>query len=400
MKIRKRIFCVAVSALLCFSFLVGCRTGIPEGDETKAPFVNPYDVAEDACLAHRFEDGVCEQCGEDYKPSEGLAYEQVNIGDEENPEMVYYVSGIGECKDTQIIIPATYEGLPVLGISPRAFLTLKTLTYVRLPEGATSIGEWAFQGCSQLRRVEIPSTVNHIGREAFDGCLRLTEVLIPEGVSVIYESTFCDCVRLTTVTLPSTLKEIKDHAFEGCRSLTEITIPSRVKLIEGGAFRNCDGLTAVQYEGSLKNWCEIEFGLIDANPVELAGHLYVQGKPVEGVLTVPEGVINITRNALCGLVDVTAVIFPESVETTGSFEGCTQLEYIIFQGAPTYPGDNYSFRNTGVKHVYLSDTKEEAGLYIAYLAAACKEHDVAFHYADAWTYDQNGVPQLLENSVS
>jgi len=400
MKTMKKMIIASVSVTFCFSLLVGCRTGLPEGDETKAPFVNPYDVAEDACLAHRFEDGVCDQCGEAYKPSEGLTYEQVNIGDEENPEMVYYVSGIGECKDTQIIIPATYEGLPVSGISPRAFLTLKTLTYVHLPEGATSIGEWAFQGCSQLRRVEIPSTVHHIGREAFDGCLRLTEALIPEGVSVIYEATFCDCARLTTLTLPATLKEIKDNAFEGCRSLTEITIPSRVKIIEAQAFKNCDGLTAVRYEGSIKNWCEIEFGLTDANPVELAGHLYVQGKPVEGVVTLPDGVIDVTRNALCGLVDVTAVIFPESVETTGSFEGCTQLEYIIFQGAPTYPGDNYSFRNTGVKHVYLSDTKEEAGLYIAYLAAACKEYDVAFHYADAWTYDQNGVPQLLENPVS
>ena len=400
MKIRKRIFCVAGSALLCFSFLVGCRTGIPEGDETKAPFVNPYDVAEDACLAHRFEDGVCEQCGEAYKPSEGLAYEQVNIGDEETPEMVYQVSGIGECKDTQIIIPATYEGLPVLGISPRAFLTLKTLTYVHLPEGATSIGEWAFQGCSQLRRVEIPSTVNHIGREAFDECLRLSEIVIPEGVSIIFESTFEDCAKLTTVTIPSTLEVIMDYAFSGCRSLTEISIPSRVQRIEYNAFKNCDGLTVVRYESDIKDWCEIEFGEGSANPVIEAGHLYVQGKPVEGVVILPDGVIDITRNALCGLVDVTAVIFPESVETTGSFEGCTQLEYIIFQGAPTYPGDNYSFRNTGVKHVYLSDTKEEAGLYIAYLAAACKEYDVAFHYADAWTYDQNGVPQLLENPVS
>ena len=396
MKIRKRIFCVACSALLCFSFLVGCRTGIPEGDETKAPFVNPYDVAEDACLAHRFEDGVCEQCGEAYKPSEGLTYEQVNIGDEENPEMVYYVSGIGECKDTQIIIPATYEGLPVLGISPRAFLTLKTLTYVHLPEGTTSIGEWAFQGCSQLRRVEIPSTVNHIGREAFDGCLRLSEAVIPEGVSVVYDGTFNDCARLTTLTLPSTLKEIKDHAFEGCRSLTEITIPTGVKSIGDRAFKNCDGLNAVQYEGSLKNWCEIEFGLSDANPVELAGHLYVQGKPVEGVVTLPDGVIDVTRNALCGLVDVTAVIFPESVETTGSFEGCTQLEYIIFQGTPTYPGDNYSFRNTGVKHVYLSDTKEEAGLYIAYLAVACKAVGAEWHYGDAWMYDTEGNPMVCQ----
>ena len=393
MKIRKRIFCVAVSALLCFSFLVGCRTGIPEGDETKTPFVNPYDVAEDACLAHRFEDGVCEQCGEAYKPSEGLAYEQVNIGDEENPEMVYQVSGIGECKDTQIIIPATYEGLPVLGISPRAFLTLKTLTYVHLPEGATSIGEWAFQGCSQLRRVEIPSTVNHIGREAFDECLRLSEIVIPEGVSIIFESTFEDCAKLTTVTIPSTLEVIMDYAFSGCRSLTEISIPSRVQRIEYNAFKNCDGLTVVRYESDIKDWCEIEFGEGSANPVIEAGHLYVQGKPVEGVVTLPDEVVEISRRALCGLVDVTAFVFPESVETVGLLQGCVNLEYLLFEGTPTYTGDTYSFENTKLAHVFLTDTKDEAIPYIPYLAAACKVVGAEWYYSTEWEYGENKVPQ-------
>lgn len=393
MKIRKRIFCVAGSALLCFSFLVGCRTGIPEGDETKAPFVNPYDVAEDACLAHRFEDGVCEQCGEAYKPSEGLAYEQVNIGDEENPEMVYQVSGIGECKDTQIIIPATYEGLPVLGISPRAFLTLKTLTYVHLPEGATSIGEWAFQGCSQLRRVEIPSTVNHIGREAFDECLRLSEIVIPEGVSIIFESTFEDCAKLTTVTIPSTLEVIMDYAFSGCRSLTEISIPSRVQRIEYNAFKNCDGLTVVRYESDIKDWCEIEFGEGSANPVIEAGHLYVQGKPVEGVVTLPDEVVEISRRALCGLVDVTAFVFPESVETVGLLQGCVNLEYLLFEGTPTYTGDTYSFENTKLAHVFLTDTKDEAIPYIPYLAAACKVVGAEWYYSTEWEYGENKVPQ-------
>ena len=393
MKIRKRIFCVAVSALLCFSFLVGCRTGIPEGDETKVPFVNPYDVAEDACLAHRFEDGVCEQCGEAYKPSEGLTYEQVNIGDEENPEMVYYVSGIGECKDTQIIIPATYEGLPVLGISPRAFLTLKTLTYVHLPEGATSIGEWAFQGCSQLRCVEIPSTVNHIGREAFDECLRLSEIVIPEGVSIIYESTFEDCAKLTTVTIPSTLEVIMDYAFSGCRSLTEISIPSRVQRIEYNAFENCDGLAVVRYESDIKDWCEIEFGEGAANPVIEAGHLYVQGKPMEGGVTLPDGLVDISRRALCGLVDVTAFVFPESVETVGLLQGCVNLEYLLFEGTPTYTGDTYSFENTKLSHVFLTDTKDEAIPYIPYLAAACKAVGAEWHYSNEWEYGKNKVPQ-------
>lgn len=394
MKYLKRMINLSIAAVLLFSALTGltgCRTGLPAEGETERPFVNPYDEAENTCLAHRFTDGECQQCGVAYTPSEGLAYILSEVGEGES---AYFVSGMGDCKDTQLMIPATHEGLPVLGIYPRAFIEVKTLTYVHLPEGATTIGEWAFQGCSKLRRVEIPSTVQHIGREAFEDCLRLTEAVIPEGITALNEGTFQSCVNLTAVTLPTTLTEIHSSAFKGCRSLAEITIPTGVQMIDSHAFSNCDGLIAVYYNGSMKDWCGIDFGLVLANPVSVAGHLYIQGQLIEGVLTLPDGVVDVTRNALEGLVDITAVVFPESVENTGSFQGCVNLEYLLFKGSPVYTGDTYSFENTGLTHVYLSDTKEDAIKYIPYLAAACKAVEAHWHYADAWEYDDSGVPQL------
>ena len=242
--------------------------------------------------------------------------------------------------------------------------------------------------------MEIPSTVQHIGREAFEDCLRLTEAVISEGIMALNEGTFQNCVNLTAVTLPGTLTEIHSSAFKGCRSLTEITIPTGVQMIDSHAFSNCDGLTAVYYDGSIKDWCGIDFGLVLANPVAVAGHLYIQGQLIEGVLTLPDGVVDITRNALEGLVDITAVVFPESVENTGSFQGCVNLEYLLFKGSPVYTGDTYSFENTGLTHVYLSDTKEEAAKYIPYLAAACKAVGAQWYYADAWAYDSEDNPVI------
>ena len=165
-------------------------------------------------------------------------------------------------------------------------------------------------------------------------------------------------------------------------------------MIDSHAFSNCDGLTAVYYDGSMKDWCGIDFGLVLANPVAVAGHLYIQGQLIEGVLTLPDGVVDITRNALEGLVDITAVVFPESVENTGSFQGCVNLEYLLFKGSPTYTGDTYSFENTKLTYVYLSDTKEEATKYIPYLAAACKAVGAQWYYADAWAYDSEGNPVI------
>ena len=165
-------------------------------------------------------------------------------------------------------------------------------------------------------------------------------------------------------------------------------------MIDSHAFANCDGLIAVNYNGSIKDWCGIDFGLVFANPVSVAGHLYIQGQLIDGVLTLPDGVVDITRNALEGLVDITAVVFPESVENTGSFQGCVNLEYLLFKGSPVYTGDTYSFENTGLTHVYLSDTKEEATKYIPYLAAACKAVGAQWYYADAWEYDREGNPVI------
>ena len=394
MKYLKRMINLSIAAVLLLSALTGltgCRTGLPAEGETERPFVNPYDESENTCLAHRFTDEVCQQCGVAYTPSKGLAYILSEIGDGQS---AYFVSGMGDCKDTQLIIPATYEGLPVLGIYPRAFIEVKTLTYVHLPEGATTIGEWAFQSCSKLRRVEIPSTVQHIGREAFEDCLRLTEAVIPEGITALNEGTFQNCVNLSAITLPITLIEIHSSAFSGCRSLSEITIPACIQTIDSYAFANCKGLTAVYYDGSLKDWCGIDFGLSFANPVSMAGHLYIEGQPIKGVLTLPDGVVDITRNALEGLVDITAVVFPESVENTGSFQGCVNLEYLLFKGSPVYTGDTYSFENTKLTCVYLSDTKEEATKYIPYLAAACKAVGAQWYYADAWAYDSEGNPVI------
>ena len=394
MKYLKRMINLSIAAVLLLSVLAGltgCTTGLPAKGETERPFVSPYDEEKNTCLAHRFTDEVCQQCGVAYTPSKGLAYILSEIGDGQS---AYFVSGMGDCKDTQLIIPATYEGLPVLGIYPRAFIEVKTLTYVHLPEGATTIGEWAFQGCSKLRRVEIPSTVQHIGREAFEDCLRLTEAVIPGGITSLNEGTFQSCVNLTAVTLPATLTEIHSSALSGCRSLTEITIPTGVQMIDSHAFANCNGLTAVYYDGSIKDWCGIDFGLVFANPVSMAGHLYIQGQLIEGVLTLPDGVVDVTRNALEGLVDITAVVFPESVENTGSFQGCVNLEYLLFKGSPTYTGDTYSFENTKLTYVYLSDTKEEATKYIPYLAAACKAEGAQWYYADAWAYDSEGNPVI------
>ena len=54
----------------------------------------------------------------------------------------------------------------------------------------TSIGEYAFNGCSGLTSVNIPNSVTSIGYATFSGCSGLTSVTIPNSVTSIGYAAF------------------------------------------------------------------------------------------------------------------------------------------------------------------------------------------------------------------
>lgn len=56
----------------------------------------------------------------------------------------YSVSGIGSCTDTNVVIPSTYNDLPVTAISNNAFWGCSGLTSITIPNSVTSIGSYAF----------------------------------------------------------------------------------------------------------------------------------------------------------------------------------------------------------------------------------------------------------------
>lgn len=81
----------------------------------------------------------------------------------------YILTGLGDVTDTEIGIPATYEGKPVVGIGKEAFKG-SSVSRVTIPESVTTIGEGAFDGCSSLERITIPASVATIEQNAFRGC--------------------------------------------------------------------------------------------------------------------------------------------------------------------------------------------------------------------------------------
>ena len=157
------------------------------------------------------------------------------------------------------------------------------IKYVTLPDGLTSIGNSAFDGCSDLTSITIPNSVTSIGDYAFSGCSGLTSITIPNNVTSIGFFAFFCChpstiiitansieelcnssinslvkaisygnkkllvagKELTELVIPNSVTSLNDEVFCGCSGLTSIIIPNNVTSIGQSAFSDCEGLTSV-----------------------------------------------------------------------------------------------------------------------------------------------------------
>ena len=118
------------------------------------------------------------------------------------------------------------------------------LTTIKLPQGITDLGEYAFHGCSALTTVTLPEGLKSIGKSAFGQCSALKSIDLPETLTSIGDEAF-QYSSLNTVTLPDKVTSIGDAAFLGCIGLESITLPEGLTSIGGMAFWNCIVLKSI-----------------------------------------------------------------------------------------------------------------------------------------------------------
>ena len=199
---------------------------------------------------------------------------------------------------------------------PSVYYNGQPLTEYALPEGITSIREYAFQGNAHIQSVILPNSLKDIGQLAFDQCKALkyvtfgncpdavlgyrvfagcpieqanitspdafirmalnspqlewsylhniyyngepyTDFVIPEGVTSIREKAFYNNKEITSITFPNSLQEIGYRAFYDCWGLRELTFGSSIKTIKEQAFYGCT-FDKVDI-GDIANWCGITF---------------------------------------------------------------------------------------------------------------------------------------------
>ena len=156
-------------------------------------------------------------------------------------------------KDTNtVILGCKNSNIPdsVTSIGNYAFYGCSKLTSITISDSVTSIGEWAFLGCNGLISITIGNAVTSIGDSAFYGCSGLTSITIPDSVTSIGDYTFCDCSGLINMFLSDNITSIGDSAFSGCDKLKKVFYNGQQKNIK--IARGNDTLIDAKWEFYLK----------------------------------------------------------------------------------------------------------------------------------------------------
>lgn len=213
------------------------------------------------------------------KPSQGFAYEVNEDGKS------CTITGMGTCVDTALIFPSQIDGYTVTAIAERAFWEQKDITEIDISDSVTTVGQFAFASCSNLKTVTIPKSATVFSEGVFvkDEAIEVvyyegdlvdwcgiqfaesfssplaslaepdlyfgnwlvsdeTEITIPDSVTEIGSYSFSLFRNVTKINLPDGLTNIPDGAFRACKSLAEVTIPESVTSIGNRAFGGCAAL--------------------------------------------------------------------------------------------------------------------------------------------------------------
>ncbi len=251
--------------------------------------------------------------------SEGLEFKLTSTG------LGYEVSGIADFsyEGIKLVIPSTYNNLPVTKISNEGFYKCLTLTFVEIPQSILSVGENAFKECINLSEVKIEkdSKLTIIENGAFSSCHSLKSFSIPKKVELISYGSFENCINLKNIEFEkeSKLKYFGEYSFFGCKSLTEITIPKNVETLKYMSFAECEKLKTVKFENesNLKviGWCAFY-------KCSLLESIYI-----------PNNLEAIGKQAFSECIFLTSIEIPCNVKVINdnAFEKCRNLKSVKFK---------------------------------------------------------------------
>ena len=282
---------------------------------------------------------------------------------------------------TELVIPYS-----ITSIGNYAFLGCSGLKSVVIPNSVTSIGNNAFWKCSSLTSITIPNSVTSIGKIAFQDCTSLTgELVIPNSVTSIGNQAFCNCSGLTSVVIGNSVASIGEWAFDNCKGLESVTIPNSVTSIGNWAFNGCSGLTSIEIGNSVTSIGGYAFQYcfsLENMVVAVGNTVYDSRNNCNAIIetstntlafgckntVIPNSVTSIRYAAFYGCKNLTSVVIPNSVTSIGNraFYDCSGLTSITIPNNVTSIGSE-AFRGcSGLTSITIPNNVTSIGNYTFY----------------------------------
>ncbi len=218
-----------------------------------------------------------------------------------------------------------------------------------IPKGVTSIGNFAFENCTNLASITIPNSVTRIENKMFAGCASLTNVTIPDSVTSIGDAAFMGCPSLTSFTIPSRVTNIGAWEFEDCTGLTNVAIQENVTSIGYDAFTRCTGLRAITVAPRNSAYLSVDGVLFNKSQTLLIQYPAVSAGTS---YTIPNSVTDIGDNAFYKCTNLTSVTIGNSVATIGNFAFCDcYLTSITIPDSVTNINDRAFVNCTGLTRI-------------------------------------------------
>ena len=236
---------------------------------------------------------------------------------------------------------------------------------------------------------------------------QIRKITISEGVTSIGEYAFEECTNVTSISIPGSVTELNEYCFSACVSMKNITIPQSVTRIADGVFDACEKLTDIYYGGTDASWKHItswNAGLggnvtihstgvftgkcgdnltwkIDNNEVLTisgTGRIPDYNDPSSGgnntapwygyayqikKVVLGSGVQNIGNNAFAGCYGMTDITIPDGVTSIGdsAFDGCSALTEISIPGTVSSIGDSVFSGCSALTEISIPDTVSSIG---------------------------------------
>ena len=348
------------------------------------------------------------------KYSQGLAFTSNGNG-------TCYVSGIGTCTDTDIVIPpVSPDGDRVTSIGDEAFSYLLSLNSIIISDNITKIGKKAFYRCSNLRKLTIGENVVSINNYAFYDCIYLEQIVFnatsmynlytdtnfgngvfynagkeSEGIAVIigknvksipahlfHPSELGGYPNLANIYFEndSTCQKIGDYAFYNCKQVTDLYFPNSLTEIGSYNFYGCTNLKKLRIGNDISKIGYNAFGLsysFSCYEYENAYYIGNEENPylilVKAISTeISSCVIHqdariIMPNAFSYCEKMNDILLPQNIVCIGdyAFSDCTSLKSINVHSGIMHIG-RYAFSNCRyLKTINIPETIQtiEAGTF-------------------------------------